>query len=418
MQLLDEQADATSGQGQRDGAPRAAEPAQGRPASVSVVMPLFNEEDNVEPAVLEVLGVLDTIGQPAELIVVDDGSTDATPGKLDGLQRRDRRVKVVHFRRNFGQTAAIRAGVDHAAGDVVVLIDGDQQNDPADIPRLLEALDAGYDVVSGWRRDRRDALILRRLPSRAANALISRVTGVHLRDYGCTLKAYDAAVLRQVELFGELHRFIPALASMQGAAVLEMAVNHRPRTRGSSKYGISRLPRVVLDLITVKFLLSYRDRPMQLFGKAGLACAGLAVAAAARSAAGALAPARRRWTTGAAPRALPGVPAPSPVRARSAAVAFPARSAVPVVLAAGALQLIAGGLLAELLTRTYQRSAGGPPYAVRSTLGFEGSGSLAATGSLDDTGSLAATGRLEDTGRLEGSGSGTRLESGIAAAAS
>ncbi len=188
----------------------------------------------------------------------------------------DPRVTVIEFRRNFGQTAGISAGFEHASGRVVVVMDGDQQNDPSDIPTLLAALNDGYDVASGWRADRKDKLFMRRVPSVVANALISRVTGLKLHDYGCTLKAYDKDVIDRLELFGELHRFIPALALIAGAKVVEIPVNHRAREHGSSKYGISRMPRVVLDLVTVKFLIGYRQKPMQFFGRLSLASVGAA----------------------------------------------------------------------------------------------------------------------------------------------
>jgi glycosyltransferase involved in cell wall biosynthesis len=247
---------------------------------LTVVVPLYNEEDNIDPAVEEILGVLDSMPLVSELILVDDGSHDSTGQKAFGWQEADSRVRVVQFRRNYGQTAGISAGFDHSRGRVVVLMDGDQQNDPRDIPKLLEVMAQGYDVVSGWRADRKDKLLLRRIPSGLANALISRITGTRLHDYGCTLKAYDAEVVRHLRLYGELHRFIPALASMSGARVIEVPVNHRARTRGSSKYGISRTFRVILDLVTVKFLLAYLDRPMQFFGRIGLVSFGGAVVSA------------------------------------------------------------------------------------------------------------------------------------------
>jgi glycosyltransferase involved in cell wall biosynthesis len=238
-----------------------------QPAQLSIVVPLYNEEENVDPVVGEVLGVLDSVPVVAELILVDDGSRDATGERAFAWQRRDRRVKVLQFRRNFGQTAAITAGFDVAEGRVIVVMDGDQQNDPHDIASLLEAMARGYDVVSGWRVNRQDKLLLRKVPSRLANRLISRTTGTELHDYGCTLKAYDSGVVRHLKLYGEMHRFIPALASMAGARVTEIPVNHRPRIRGTSKYGISRTFRVLLDLLTVKFLLEYLTRPIQFFGR-------------------------------------------------------------------------------------------------------------------------------------------------------
>jgi glycosyltransferase involved in cell wall biosynthesis len=246
---------------------------------LSVVIPLYQEEENVDAAVSEVLGVLDTLPHSAELLLVDDGSVDQTGELAVRWAKRDPRVRVLQFRRNFGQTAAIQAGFDHSRGGTVILMDGDQQNDPRDIPRMLEVMAEGYDVVSGWRKNRQDRALSRKLPSKIANALISRLTGTRLHDYGCTLKAYDSEVVQHLQLYGELHRFIPALAALAGASVTEIPVNHRARTRGQSKYGLSRTLRVVLDLITVKFLLRYLTRPMQFFGKWGLLSSMIGLAA-------------------------------------------------------------------------------------------------------------------------------------------
>jgi len=235
--------------------------------NLSVVIPLFNEQENIEPMLEELVAVLGSLEKSYEIILVDDGSRDRTY-ELACLQAEsNRQIKLLRLRRNFGQTAAMAAGFDHASGDVVIPMDGDMQNDPRDISRLLDMVDEGYDVVSGWRKGRKDAFVSRKLPSMIANRIISRTTGVALRDYGCTLKAYRREVLSQVNLYGELHRFVPALASMIGARITEIPVNHRERERGVSKYGIDRTLRVVLDLITVKFLLKYSTRPMQLFGK-------------------------------------------------------------------------------------------------------------------------------------------------------
>lgn len=242
---------------------------------LSVVVPLYDEEDNVDPMARELLDVLDSLDLNSEVVLVDDGSRDQTVARARRWCHRDPRVRLIEFRRNFGQTAALSAGFDHARGRVIVAMDGDQQNDPRDIPRLLAKLDEGYDVVSGWRRDRQDALLLRKLPSAAANRLISQVTGTRLHDYGCTLKAYRRDVICHLRLYGELHRFIPALSQVVGARVTELPVNHRARVRGHSKYGISRTIRVLLDLLTVKFLISYFGRPMRLFGSIGLASMAL-----------------------------------------------------------------------------------------------------------------------------------------------
>jgi glycosyltransferase involved in cell wall biosynthesis/uncharacterized membrane protein YbhN (UPF0104 family) len=244
-------------------------PAEARPPELSVVVPLYDEEQNVDPMVGELLDVLNGLELSSEVVLVDDGSRDQTAARAGRWCHSDPRVHLIELRRNFGQTAALSAGFDYARGRVVVAMDGDQQNDPHDIPRLLRKLDEGYDIVSGWRRDRQDALLLRKLPSAAANRLISWVTGTRLHDYGCTLKAYRHDVICHLRLYGELHRFIPALSQVVGARVTELPVNHRARVRGRSKYGISRTFRVLLDLLTVKFLISYFGRPMRLFGSTG-----------------------------------------------------------------------------------------------------------------------------------------------------
>jgi glycosyltransferase involved in cell wall biosynthesis len=237
---------------------------------LSVVVPVYNEEESI-PLLYQRLTVeLENLGLPYEIIAVDDGSRDRSFDLLRDLAQRDRRLRVVRFRRNFGQTAAFSAGFDRARGDVVVTIDADLQNDPADIAALLSKIEEGYDVVSGWRERRRDPFLNRRLPSMIANRLISWATGVHLHDYGCSLKAYRRDVVRGIRLYGELHRFIPAIASWQGVSVTELPVRHAPRRFGTSKYGINRTMRVLLDLVTVRFLLSYSTRPMQVFGSIGL----------------------------------------------------------------------------------------------------------------------------------------------------
>jgi len=237
---------------------------------LSVVIPIYYEEANIRPLYDAVTAALDPTGLSYEIITVDDGSGDGSFAVLKELALADIRVRVIRFRRNFGQTAAMAAGFEASRGAVIIPMDGDLQNDPADIPLLLEKIREGYDVVSGWRKDRQDAFINRTLPSRIANGLISRMTGVHLHDYGCTLKAYRREVLDGIGLYGEMHRFVPALASRVGAKVTELPVRHHPRLYGQSKYGISRTMRVVLDLITVRFLLSYATKPIQLFGKWGI----------------------------------------------------------------------------------------------------------------------------------------------------
>jgi len=237
---------------------------------LSIVVPIYNEEDNIPILHGRICEALASSGLAYELILVDDGSSDNSFAALQLAASRDPRVKVVRLRRNFGQTAAMAAGFDSATGRVVMPMDGDLQNDPLDIPLLLARIDEGYDVVSGWRKDRKDTFINRRLPSILANSFISRMTGVHLHDYGCTLKAYRRDVLEDVNLYGEMHRFVPALASQFGARVTEMPVRHHERLHGVSKYGISRTMKVILDLMTVKFLLSYSTKPIQLFGRWGI----------------------------------------------------------------------------------------------------------------------------------------------------
>ena len=242
----------------------------GRPAAVenpylSAVVLVYNEVDNIEPLHHELIDVLQTLSTPFEVVYIDDGSDDGSTERLSAIASHDARVRVVSFRRNFGQTAAVQAGIDHSRGEVLVFLDGDGQNDPHDIPRLLEKIDEGYDVVSGWRKDRHDSAS-RVLPSRLANWVIARVTGVRLSDFGCTLKAYRREVIEGVKLYGEMHRFIPVYSAVVGARITEIEVNHRPRTHGRSKYSLSRTSRVALDLITVKLLGSYSTKPMYFFG--------------------------------------------------------------------------------------------------------------------------------------------------------
>jgi glycosyltransferase involved in cell wall biosynthesis len=237
---------------------------------LSIIVPVYNEEENVAPVVEEIGAALGGMGKSFEVIAVDDGSRDDTHKILCRLHRQRPWLKIIRFKRNFGQTAAIAAGLAHSRGSIVVPIDGDGQNDPKDIPLLVRKLDEGYDLVSGWRYPRRDPFWSRRLPSGMANWIISRITGVKLHDYGCTLKAMRAGVARDLKLYGEMHRFIPALAKERGALVAELRVHHRPRLRGRSKYGISRTFRVLLDLLTVQFLNEYATRPLHVFGTIGL----------------------------------------------------------------------------------------------------------------------------------------------------
>lgn len=241
---------------------------------VSVVVPLYNEGDNVKELYDRLTAALEGLGRPHELVFVDDGSRDLTFRRLVELQAGDPRVHVLRLRRNFGQTAALAAGFDFAEGDVIVAMDGDLQHLPEDIPKLLAKIDEGYDIASGWRAQRVDSLFLRRLPSLVANRLMAWLSGIPMRDFGSTFKAYRREVLRGTELYGELHRFIPALASWQGVSIVEVPIGNAPRRRGASKYGLSRTVRVLFDLLTVKFLIHYLERPLQFFGLWGLAFSG------------------------------------------------------------------------------------------------------------------------------------------------
>ncbi len=326
-----------------------------RRPTLSVVIPVYNEEENVEPLCEELFRVLEELGRPYEVVIADDGSTDRTVSILTGLQSRYPRLRLITLRRHMGQTAALSAGIDHARGDVIVTMDGDRQNDPADIPRLLEKLAEGYDVVSGWRRDRKDPFWRRRLPSAIANWIISRLSGVYLHDYGCTLKAYRRDVLRDVRLYGEMHRFVPIYAAWQGARVVELPVNHRPRTRGKSKYGLGRTFRVVLDLVLLKFLDRYGQRPMHLFGGFGLISIGLGLVAFAVAVYFKLA--RLGWLT-----AL-GIPE----SAGKDFVETPLPLLVVLFVLTGVLSILMG-LLAEMVMRTYYEAQGKPAYLVREVL--------------------------------------------------
>ena len=311
---------------------------------VSVVVPVYNEEENVAACYTELTGVLQTMGLPYEIIFVDDGSKDRTVQILRDTASADPHVKVIEFRRNFGQTQAMSAGFEYSRYDVVVPIDGDLQNDPAEIPMMVAKLDEGYDVVAGWRKDRQDTFWNRKLPSMIANWLISKVTKVSLHDYGCSLKVLRGDIARGLRLYGEMHRFIPALAFEMGARVTEVPVNHRARQFGRTKYGISRTFRVILDLLTVKFLLSYSTRPIQVFGRFGLVFGGLALAVLA---------------------ALGLDRLTGPWGGSEYLVKRPFWVITPLMFLGFALQFLIMGLLAELMTRTYHESQDKPIYTVR-----------------------------------------------------
>src|SRR4051812_4061445 len=312
---------------------------------ISVVIPMRNEAPSVAELHAELTTVLRDFGRSYEIITIDDGSTDETFAKLAALQRSDLRLRVIRFRRNFGQTAAFAAGFAYARGRYIVTSDGDLQNDPHDIPAMIEIAEQGPDIVAGWRKDRKDPFINRRLPSMIANAVISFSTGVKLHDYGCSLKVFRADVVKGLKLYGEMHRFLPAIASEMGVTIVEKVVNHRARRHGTSKYGISRTVRVLLDLLTVKFLISYSTRPLHIFGLLGMAMGSLGVAVCAWLA----------WVKffdhegiGTRPLLLFGI-----------------------LLIFTGVQLVTLGLLAEMQARTYHESQDKPIYVIRDVLESE-----------------------------------------------
>ena len=314
---------------------------------VSVFLPVFNEEPNLRPLHAKLDEALKALGRSAEIVYVDDGSTDGSLRILSEIAEMDSRVRVVALRRNYGQTAAMAAGIDAARGKVLIPMDADLQNDPADITRLLDKLNEGYDVVSGWRKNRKDKMVTRKIPSMIANRLISWIGGVPLHDYGCSLKAYRRESLQDVRLYGEMHRFIPIYASWDGARVTEIPVEHHPRTMGKSKYGLSRTVKVVFDLITIKFMASYQTKPLYLFGWAGLLTFAISFLSA-------LLACLMKWASW--PHHADFVQTPLPVMAM-------------VTLVLG-VQLFLMGLLAEMLVRTYHESQAKPIYAIREKLGF------------------------------------------------
>ena len=306
---------------------------------LSIVVPIYNEVESIPALLRELHAALDHTGLDYEIICIDDGSPDGSFQLLAEAAASDPRLVVGTFRRNFGQTAAMQAGISAARGEVVVTLDADLQNDPADIPRMLAKLEEGYDLVAGWRADRKDTFINRRLPSILANWLISSTTHVKLHDYGCTLKAMRVEVARELRLYGEMHRFIPVMASLVGARIVELPVNHRARQFGKSKYGIGRTLRVLLDLVTVLFLRSYLVRPMQVFGLAGLAAlfAGLCISASLT-----WEKLAHQQDIGTRPLLLLGV-----------------------MLILVGIQLLSLGLVADVVGRTYHEAQGRPPYYVR-----------------------------------------------------
>ena len=317
----------------------------GQNPEISVVIPVFNEAANLEELQRELAGALERAGRPFEVILIDDGSTDSSWAVLRRIQEKDGRFKLIRLRKNFGQTAALAAGFDRARGDIIVSLDADLQNDPSDIPLFIQKIGEGYDIVSGWRKSRKDKFFTRRVPSIIANKLISKLTGVRLHDYGCTLKAFRSEIIKNVKLYGELHRFIPAIASQLGVEIAEVEVNHRPRKHGKSKYSIFRFTKVVLDMLTVKFLLSYSTRPLQIFGLLGLGSfvAGLIISI---------------WLS-------------------VQRLFFGQSLANRPLLLLGAILIIIGfqfimlGLLAEIMVRAYHESSGKTIYVVREVIDSE-----------------------------------------------
>lgn len=312
---------------------------------ISLVIPVYNEEENVELLYQKIVAAAEVVGRTWEVVLVDDGSKDKSFEKLEKIALKDSRVKLVRFVRNFGQTAALSAGIDHAKGSIIIPMDADLQNDPADIGRLIEKLEEGFDCVSGWRKKRKDGLMLRLIPSWTANKIISVISGVALHDYGCSLKAYRREVLEGVRLYGEMHRFVPIYASWMGAKVTEIPVNHYARQFGQSKYGINRTFKVVLDLITIKFMSSYLTKPIYIFGSAGLwslaACAGAFA-----------------WMV---------------VLKYGYGTSF-IETPLPVIVSMFfmvGIQLILMGLLAEILVRTYHESQDKRVYTVKKTVNLD-----------------------------------------------
>ncbi|REJ75232.1 MAG: glycosyltransferase [Acidobacteria bacterium] len=310
---------------------------------LSLFLPVFNEEENIREMYAKIASALDALNREAEVIFVDDGSKDGSLSELRAIAQQDPRVVVIALRRNYGQTAAMSAGIDAARGEILIPMDADLQNDPADIEKLLAKLEEGYDVVSGWRVDRKDKLFTRKIPSWMANRVISAIGGVHLHDYGCSLKAYRREVLKDVRLYGEMHRFIPIYAAWAGARVTEIPVNHFPRIHGRSKYGISRTVKVIFDLITIKFLASYQTKPLYVFGSFGLIAFLLSLTAAVWAFVLKLV-----W-------AVSFILTPLPV--------------IAIVMLAISIQFFLMGLLAELLVRTYHESQDKAIYSIRERIG-------------------------------------------------
>jgi glycosyltransferase involved in cell wall biosynthesis len=315
------------------------------PIEISVFLPVYNEQDNIQELNIRLTKALEALGRTYEVIFVDDGSTDQSLARLREVAASNARVRVVSLRRNYGQTAAMSAGIDHARGQILIPMDADLQNDPADIVRLLEKLDEGYDVVSGWRKDRKDQWLTRRLPSTIANKLVARLSGVELHDFGCSLKAYRRDALTDVKLYGEMHRFIPIYAGWAGARVTEIPVTHHPRLTGTSKYGLSRTIKVVFDLITIKFLSSYLTKPLYLFGTAGLLCLVVSFLSFAFAL-------YYRIVEGVHLNRMP-------------------LATLSMIMFAMGIQFVFMGLLAEMIVRTYHESQDKPTYLIRERINID-----------------------------------------------
>jgi len=309
---------------------------------ISIVIPVYNEEENIPHLAESLQPVLEKLGKKYEVLLIDDGSKDKSYEKMADIHEKNKNFKIIRFRRNYGQTQAMRAGFDNAAGDIIVTLDADLQNDPSDIPAILKKMEQGYDIVSGWRKNRQDRLFSRRMPSVIANRLISRLFNVHIHDYGCTLKAYKRDILDNIELYGEMHRYIPAVASWMGVEIAEIPVNHHPRKFGKAKYGISRTVRVILDIITIKFLLTYSKKPMQIFGLIGVAASliglGLTIWLIVE---------RLFFDMSLANRPL---------------------FILSIFIFLGGIQFVTMGLLGEIMMRTYHEGTGKPTYMIRNFL--------------------------------------------------
>lgn len=312
---------------------------------LSIVLPIYNEEENISILYDKLIAVLKQMNLEYEILCVNDGSSDNSLTALKKISLVDKNVKIINFKNNFGQTAAMSAGIKYSQGDIIIPMDADLQNDPADIPRFLEKIKEGFDVVSGWRKDRKDGLLLRKIPSWLANWLIGQITGVKIHDYGCSLKAYKRDIIKDVNLYGEMHRFIPAYASWQGAVVTEIVVTHHPRIHGQTKYGIGRTFKVILDLIVVKFLSVYMNRPIHFFGGLGFISLLLGL--------------------------ITGVTA---VLLRIFHIKYIVETPLPILsalLIIVGVQLIAMGILAEMIMRTYYESQHKEPYVIKDKINFD-----------------------------------------------